>query len=143
MSTDLDLSANLIDVRDIIARVEELEQDRENTTDIPHEAGDAWGSGLWAEENPEDAEELRELTGILDDLKGYGGDEQWRGDWYPVTLIRDTYFEYYAQDLAEDIGAVKRDAEWPTSYIDWTAAAEELQQDYSSTEIKGTDYWYR
>lgn len=127
MTRELDLTADIIDVRDIIARVEELET-------IP------------APENgePDNAsEELITLMSYLDDLRGNGGDEQWRGDWYPVTLIRDSYFKEYAQDLAEDIGAVEDGASWPNYCIDWDRAARELQFDYASVEIDGTTYWYR
>lgn len=138
MKTTVDLSANVIDVRDIIARVEELEINRDTFNAVKESESDSW-----AEHEPSDAEELDGLTAILEELKGYGGDEQWRGDWYPVTLIRDTFFEDYARELAEDIGAILRNAEWPNNHIDWTAAAEALQQDYSIVEIKGADYWYR
>jgi hypothetical protein len=130
METTLDLTADMIDVRDIIARVEELE----NTVPSAEESeGD----------DNEEREELATLRGMLDDLKGNGGDEQWEGDWYPVTLIRDSYFEDYARELAEDIGATNRLATWPNNCIDWEYAAEQLQIDYSTTEIEGTDYWYR
>ena len=129
-NNELDLSANIIDVRDIIARVEELEAELSPTEESE---GD----------DNEEREELATLRGILDELKGYGGDEQWEGDWYPGTLIRDTYFEDYARELAEDIGAVDRNASWPNTCIDWEEAAEQLQQDYTTTDIEGTDYWYR
>jgi hypothetical protein len=128
--TDLDLSANTVDVRDIIERVEELEN-----TVPPAEESDG--------DDNEDREELATLVGILDDLKGNGGDEQWRGDWYPTTLIRETYFEDYARELAEDIGAIDKDAAWPDRHIDWEAAAQELLQDYQETDIEGTTYYYR
>jgi len=135
MESTIDLAADTIDVRDIIARVEEIETERDGY--------DADAMDAWRENYPGDEEELTGLTAILDELKGYGGDEQWRGDWYPTTLIRDDYFEDYAQELASDIGAIERNAQWPNNHIDWTAAAEALQQDYSSVEIDGTDYWYR
>ena len=128
--TDLDLSANTVDVRDIIERVEELEN-----TVPPAEESDG--------DDNEDREELATLVGILDDLKGNGGDEQWRGDWYPTTLIRETYFEDYARELAEDIGAIDKNAAWPARHIDWEAAAQELLQDYQETDIEGTTYYYR
>jgi hypothetical protein len=44
------------------------------------------------------------LYDLLAELRGNGGDHEWRGDWYPVTLIRDSYFTEYAQSFAEDIG---------------------------------------
>lgn len=143
MESTVDLSANVIDVRDIIARVEELEAERDSQTRTDDDGTEHDDPQLWRDQNQGDAEELDGLTAILEELKGYGGDEQWRGDWYPVTLIRDDYFEDYARELAEDIGAIQRDAQWPNNHIDWTAAAEALQTDYSSAEVDGTDYWYR
>ena len=91
----------------------------------------------------DETEELETLEKLLEELKGRGGDEQWEGDWYPVTLIRDSYFEDYAQELAQDIGAVNEDADWPNNCIDWEKAARELQWDYSLVEFDGVDYWYR
>lgn len=124
---------DVLDVRDIIERVEELESEIEAYA----EKMDDW------QQNADNTEELETLKAILEDLKGYGGDEQWRGDWYPVTLIRDSYFQDYAQELAEDCGMVNTDAKWPNNCIDWERAASELQIDYSTIEIDGVTYWYR
>lgn len=126
---NLNLAADIIDVRDIIERFEELEKDLE-----------AENLGEVVAENNQ---ELAELTAILEDLKGYGGDEQWRGDWYPVILIARSHFKTYAQELAEDMGAIDRTAKWPMTCIDWEAAADELEMDYTSTTINGTKYLYR
>lgn len=106
---------DIIDVRDIIERVEELE----------------------------DGDELAMLMAIMNDIKGAGGDEQWRGDWYPLQLIRNSYFTEYAQELAEDCGMVDRNAKWPANCIDWEQAARELQYDYTSTDIDGVTYYFR
>ena len=110
---------DVIDVRDIISRVEELRESRE------------------------ESEELETLESILEELKGCGGDEQWGGDWYPLTLIRNSHFEDYAQELAEECGLVDVDVKWPNNCIDWEKAARELQWDYSLVEFDGVDYWYR
>lgn len=125
-TTTLDLSADLIDVRDIIARVEELEAEQ-SSDPMAFDNGD----------------ELDTLTTILADLQGMGGDEQWRGNWYPITLIRDSYFRTYAEELADDIGAIPRDAGWPMNCIDWEQAARELRYDYSGVDIDGVTYWTR
>jgi len=125
--TELDLSADVIDVRDIIARYEELEELQES------------GDYL---ETPDC--ELSELRKLLTELEGAdGGDEQWRGDWYPVTLIRDSHFKAYAQQLAKDIGAIDRDAKWPHNCIDWIHAARELQYDYTCVNVAGVTYYTR
>jgi hypothetical protein len=91
----------------------------------------------------EELAELKTLTALLDNLKGYGGDHKWRGNWYPGIMVRDSFFEDYARDFAEGIGAVNDDAGWPATCIDWEAAAKELQQDYSTVEYESTTYWYR
>ena len=131
--TELDLSADTIDTRDIIARFEELEQLQSN-----HQADPTGGHF-----SDEDALELASLTELLAELDGMGGDEQWRGDWYPVLLVCDNYFQTYAQELAIDIGAMRDDPQWPYNCIDWEEAAQELQSDYSSVEVNGFTYWTR
>lgn len=98
-----------------------------------------------AARDSEDVDELQhaaELRTLLDELRGNGGDEQWEGHWYPVTLIRDSYFKEYAQELAEDIGGEGRN-NWPYNCINWNQAARELQMDYTSVEYNGITYWYR
>ena len=178
MTTTIDLQADIIDVRDIIARVEELREERADLTDAVemaveeldeavecvryHHDGELDDQGTHPEHQQyrddlaactaarealtdwenDNAEELTTLESILEDLAGNGGDEHWDGDWYPVTLIRDSYFQDYAQDLAEDCGFVSGN-EWPARCIDWEQAARELQMDYTSTEIDGVTYWYR
>lgn len=112
---------DFIDIRDVIERVEYLEN----------------------EESLEDQDELTSLKNLLDECRGNGGDHQWQGDWYPVTLIRDSYFEDYAQEMAEDIGAIASNAVWPLQCIDWEEAARLLQQDYTTADFNGETYWYR
>ena len=132
IATTLDLTADIIDARDIIARVEELESD----------VADGYTFEQWAAENEPQAQELALLRAILEDLKGYGGDEQWEGDWYPVTLIRDSYFTDYAQELLEDCGDIPKNLP-PYVHIDWERTARDIRTDYSAIEIDGVAYWYR
>ena len=124
MST-IDHTADIIDIRDIIERFEELEEEM-------------MGEG---EDLSTQRHELVHLTALLEELKGYGGDEQWRGDWYPVTLIADHYFTDYAREMLEDCG----DIPGLPSYIeiDWEATARNVRIDYTCTEINGSTYWYR
>lgn len=79
---------------------------------------------------------------ILDELAGNGGDEEWRGEWYPVTLIADWYFTTYAEDFAKDCFDVSDVANWPYNHIDWERAANELMIDYSEIIIKHDDKEY-
>jgi len=127
---------DIIDIRDVIARVEHLRQlHTPGPVDLGEDDGAIDQDDLFAE--------LADLEALLDDLSGNGGDEQWNGDWYPVTLIRDSHFRDYAQQFAEDVGAIDDNARWPCTCIDWDQAARELQMDYSATEFNGTTYWYR
>lgn len=134
MQTQLDLTADIIDLRDIIARVEELESEIDGivSDDTVYIHGET--DSLQAE--------LASLTAILDELKGYGGDEQWRGDWYPVTLICDSYFTDYAREMLHDCGDIPRDMPWFVE-VDWDATARNIRVDYTPTEIDGVTYWYR
>lgn len=138
MQTTLDLTADIIDVRDIIERVGELESERDD-----YVGGAAFTDPTWATKSPDEFAELAALTAILTELAGNGGDEKWRGDWYPMTLIRETYFTDYAQELAEDCGMVNPQASWPNNCIDWEQAARELKYDYTSTDINGVTYYFR
>ena len=58
-------------------------------------------------------------------------------------MIANYHFEYYARQLAEDIGAIDRDQGWPACHIDWEAAAENLKMDYISVSFEGREYWIR
>jgi antirestriction protein len=118
-------SDDVIDSRDIIARIEELEGEREDLSEAD--------AAIWDEDN---AEELAALKKFADQAEGYC-DDWHRG----ATLIRDSYFEEYARQFADDIGAI--DAKWPTNCIDWEAAAKDLQSDYSAVEFDGVTYWMR
>lgn len=134
MQTKLDLTADIIDIRDIIARYEELESEIDGivSDDTVYIHGET--ESLQAE--------LASLAAILDDLKGQGGDEQWRSDWYPITLIRDSYFTDYACELLEDCGTIPRDLPcWVE--IDWDATARNVRMDYMPIDIDGVTYWCR
>ena len=107
VESTVDLSADVIDVRDIIARVLELRDERDEYNEKMG-SPDAWDGVPDGE-----PEELAMLEDILSELAGYGGDEEFEGDWYPVQLIADSYFQEYAQDLAEECGMVDTSARWP------------------------------
>lgn len=121
---------DIIDVRDIIERVEVLE------SELPPSDRSEGSDNL-------ERQELATLQKLLDDLEGNGGDHEWNKSWYPVTLIRESHFQDYAQELAEDIGAISSEHSWPLGCIDWEQAANELLIDYSSVEFDGITYYYR
>ena len=117
---------DLIDSRDVIARIDDLESDK----DAAEEDGDDF--------DEDDQEELDALKALAEEAAGYAAD--WH---HGETLIRDSHFEEYAQDLAEDIGAISSDTAWPATCIDWTQAADELRHDYTAVEFDGATYWIR
>lgn len=162
MTELIDNYADCIDSRDVIARVEELEADRETLQEAVNDAQEAldtfdletYEGGLPADLHPinlngavtdakaeldgwEDADEYNSLKILVEDGEGLP-------DWNDgVTLIRDSYFEDYAREFAEEIGAIPDDAKWPCDCIDWEQAASELQMDYTSVDFNGVTYWAR
>jgi hypothetical protein len=145
---------DVIDSRDVIARIEELESERNDLEAAAQEADDALENATegvnrsylesaqltaalalrdWDVDN---GEELKALQGLESQAEGYC---DWR---HGATLIRDNYFESYAQEQAEDLHGDKvRHAQWPFNCIDWEQAANELQQDYTAVEFDGVTYW--
>lgn len=131
MSDAINNTQDIIDSRDIIARIEELEEDREACADgIEELTAEQW--------DDEHGEELDALKSLAAEAEGYAPD--WH---YGEALIRETYFEEYARELAHDIGAVNEDAGWPGRHIDWEAAAVELKHDYTAVEFDGVTYYIR
>lgn len=129
MTDTISNSDDIIDSRDVIARVDEL-------TEYVADMGEDEDSDETDLTSAED--ELHALKSLADEADGYADD--WR---HGEVLIRDSYFETYAQEFAEDIGAVDRESTWPNSCIDWEMAARELQHDFTSVEFDGVTYWIR
>ena len=154
--TTVDNMQDTIDSRDIIARIDELTDERQTLLDAVEEA----------EEITEDLDpEIEDLADMLSDLNSAraalaewdadNGDElkaltalaeeaEYSPDWkYGGTLIRWSYFETYAQELAEDCGMLENANSWPLTCIDWGQAARELEQDYMSVDFDGVEYLLR
>jgi hypothetical protein len=129
---DVDNDQDVIDTRHIIERIEELEsqidEDAEDNPEKPETAG----------LTDDEVVELNTLRELLEECELYFEDTH-----YGVALIRDDYFTEYAKQFADDIGAISDDAKWPCNHIDWDAAAEELQVDYTPVEYDGVTYWGR
>lgn len=84
--------------------------------------------------------ELHALLELKNQYINDYGDSSWD---FGAVFIRDTYFEDYAQELAEDCGMVNSDTNWPNNHIDWTAAANELLYDYTEVVFDGVTYYTR
>lgn len=115
-SVEITNTEDIIDSRDVIKRINYL-------TDT---------------EDEDEAEELRLLVA----LQSAVGDSY---DWsHGATLIRDSHFEDYVRDIAEDLhGSELRNASWPFDHIDWASAADALKADYTSVDFDDVTYWVR
>lgn len=132
----VDNSEDVLDSRDVIERIEELESELEGS--VADTTAGTVTSADGETDLTEEATELLALKGLADEAEGYCPD--WT---YGATLIRDSYFKEYAQELADDIGAINRDQTWPNNCIDWDEAARQLKQDYTGVDFAGVTYWVR
>ncbi len=132
VTTEISNSDDVIDSRDVIARIEELREEIEAAGIPANEIGGPNDS------MSEERTELATLEALQDDCSGYA--EDWK---YGATLVRDSYFTDYAQQLAEDVCEMPSDVRWPYTCIDWERAADELKQDYTSVEFGNVTYWVR
>lgn len=142
----IDNTEDYIDSREVIDRISEMELEAtsrwEEATEFPEGEGPSYGElaavdhAAWLDE--EDADEYRALKALEEQAEGYS-------DWlHGATLIRDSYFETYAREMAEDLyGREIGEGAWPFYCIDWEKAASELQVDYTSVEFDGVTYWVR
>jgi len=154
---------DMIDPRDVIERIEELEEERQELvgaidgakddlkdaqddtsvlqTDAAEESrlfqkiGDAESALIdWDDENGDELTALKSLA-----EEGANETSEWSSG---ETLIHEDYFTEYAQDLAEDLG-MDHNQPWPYDCIDWEKAAEALKADYSTVDFDGQTYYIR
>ena len=125
---------DIIDSRGVIAYIEELESLLSDVDEERASTGEP-DDGTYDEER----ETLAALKALEEEASA-------SSDWtYGETLIRDSYFQTYAEELADDIGAIDPNlsGRWPYTCIDWEQAARELQMDYMSVDFDGVTYWIR
>ena len=155
---------DVIDSREIIDRIDYLEDERTALSDKLDEAQEAfneynppedeWDSNKADElkttikdaqealtewDESDEGQELKSLTALQDDAEGYS--EDWK---HGSTLVRDTYFQDYTEELASEISDYNPNkVSWPMNCIDWEKAADELKQDYTCVDFDGVEYWTR
>ena len=113
---------DVIDSRDVIARIKELE----DSIELDGDAAD---------------QEERDELDALNKLAKEG--EDYAEDWTHVeTLIRESYFTEYCQELVHDIGDMPKGM---ADYIviDWDATARNLKHDYTEVDYDGIAYLIR
>lgn len=119
---------DIIDSRDVIARIEYLESAQNDAAED-------------SEADPLTDDETEELA-ALKALAGQG--EMYAEDWHHgEALIRESYFQTYAQEFADDVCDMRNASAWPFNHIDWEAAAEDLKTDYNEIEFNGVTYYVR
>jgi hypothetical protein len=137
---DVSETDDIIDSRDVIKRIE-IYREALTTAGIDPDETTVENFDSESREDGDEIAGLLEEFHALKELEEQGEDG---GDWqYGATLVRESYFQTYAESMAEDIGAVNSDAKWPNNHIDWEAAADELRQDYTEVTFKKVTYLMR
>ena len=127
-----------LDSRDLIERRDELlaekgVADLDDDDDDSAEVLDAVGklNGFTDEQQ----DELDELESVISEI---GEDSADCG----VTLIPESEFVEYAEELLKDCGELPRDIPHYI-VIDWEATADNIKQDYSDIDFEGKTYLYQ
>ena len=164
----IDNNDNIIDSRDVIKRYNDLKDEKDDLVLAVanwHEEHDEEHDELLNTQVPlteeEDdrrnvlTDELATLQEALDDWEDDNADElkvleklneegeSNTSEWvHGVTMIRESHWKEYAQELAEDIGDMPKDLpNWIVS--DWEATADNLKADYSEVDYDGVTYLVR
>ena len=129
---------DIIDSRDIIERIEELEselesywEDKETTLSFEYALQDKINfPGL-----EDEFEELDILKTLAEECEQYSSDWQ-----YGETLIHRDYFEQYMDEMVEDCYELPKDMPyWMSIKLDYDA----LEQDYTSVDFNGEEFLIR
>lgn len=168
MSRDISKYDNIIDSRDVIARIVDLQDDLEVACDEHKERlAEERADGIDIDDATPPRDEVIDDTDIDLDCAsfvrgkmatfaaaGVSGEaaelvelldfrdsaEGYTPDWrYGMSLINDGYFKKYAQKYAETENLVSED--WPNTCVDWEQAAEELKMDYTAIEFGDETFW--
>jgi hypothetical protein len=132
MANTIDNTQDVIDSREIIERIEELESSKADHQEDPE-------GGHWSDE--EEAE-LKALKAIADEVDHVS-------DWtHGETLIREDHFTQYIEDLIDDCYEMPKEmnsGKWPYRHMtmDYEAAAEEAKVDYEEVDFDGVTYYIR
>lgn len=129
---------NIINSRDVIERISELEDElRANFEDDTAQGViDDWIIEQ-AEVGNDEAAELHALRALAEEASGYAA------DWdHGESLIRESYFTEYCQDLLEGIGGIPKNI---PSYIkiDWEETAKNLKVDHTEVDYGRVTYLIR
>lgn len=125
----IDSSSNVLDSREIIDRLEELQSDRSEIAELGEIELNRW--------NETHGEEMA----MLEDLDNEG--RQYSSDWeYGETLVNAGYWTEYVKELLADCGDLPKTI---PSYvvIDWEATADNIKADYTELDFDGETFYIR
>jgi hypothetical protein len=139
---------DVIDSRDVIARIEELrdtlEALREEFDSNP--ANDGVDFANWSRnQTAMTSAEVDELAALEKLAEEASGSPDWT---YGESLIRESYFTDYIEQLIDDCYEMPKElnsGEWPWRHVtvDYEAAAEEAKADYIDCDFDGVTYLIR
>lgn len=131
MSFNFDQAEDVIDSRDIIARIDEME------LEYGPEDGDSIDTIHLGKMDDDERFEYAALLDLRDAVNEISS--EWDDG---VTLIHEDYFEAYVEELVTDCGYLSTDLP-DFIKIDWAETADNIRVDYSSVTLNGNDYWVR
>ena len=138
---------DVIDSRDVIKRIEELEAEKQELEEILDGLVKEWGEVEEKEEAAEALIEWKDNYGEeLEVLKKLAKDgEDYAPDWiHGAGLIHEDYFTEYCEELCKDIGDIPKELPWYiANHIDWDGVADEIKQDYTEIDFDGETYYVR
>ena len=137
----IDHTSDVLDSRDVIARIDELETLRDEWEAYAEESRtlqktggdvDALALDAPAQPDPEELEELETLLELQNDCN--------YGDWeYGVTLIHESYFESYMDGMVADCYQIPDLPGFMSVVLDYDA----LKADYTVVTFRGNDFYIR
>lgn len=132
MSSDTSNMADIIDSRDIIERLEELNDVMAQLPEDPSEEDLST-----ADIDIDEYEEWKRLKALAEECEGLTS--EWKDG---ATLIRYSYWTDHVQSECEELGYISRDFPWWIE-IDWERTASNVAQDYSTVDYDGIEYYIR
>jgi hypothetical protein len=135
---------DIIDSRDVIARIKELEDGEEVSRLVELQAKTT--NGVLSKDESDELQELEAceeylellaLRELVEDCEGYSSD--WK---YGSTLIKESYWEEYVKEMVSDIGDMPREIPGHI-VIDWDATAHNVAADYTQVEFDDNTYYIR
>lgn len=148
MSNTIDNTQETIDSRDIIERIEELENELEGLKSDSPLSWVEWCAAYVSYHHPHRGKHQDEVE-ELKALKALAAECEHVADWvHGEQLIREDYFTQYIEDLIDDCYQLPKEltsGEWPYRHItiDYQAAADEAKVDYEEIDFGGVTYFIR